>query len=145
MAHGSIDHARRNNRLRKFKALKLSHFMIIRFGILIHLILLFLTLSQIAFGQTTSKITQKGEQICIDKKLMDTLIHDLKEREILIKKDSISRIYISILNNELTAGHTKSYELEKSLNTEQGKRRRNGWQRNSFIVLSILLSYLCIK
>lgn len=119
--------------------------MIIRLGLLIHLILLFLTISQIAFGQTTSKITQKGEQICIDKKLMDTLIHDLKEREILIKKDSISRIYISILNTEISSGHTKTYELEKSLIAEQGKRRRNGWQRNSFIVLSILISYLCIK
>lgn len=76
---------------------------------------------------------------------MDTLIHDLKEREILIKKDSISRIYISILNTEISSGHTKNYELEKSLAIEQGKRRRNGWQRNSFIVLSVLLSYLCIK
>jgi len=119
--------------------------MIVRLGLLIHLVLLFLTLSQIAFGQTTSKITQSGDQVCIDKKLMDTLIHDLKEREILIKKDSVSKLYISILSHEISNGHTKTYELEKSLILEQGKRRRNGWQRNTFIVLTALISYLCIR
>jgi hypothetical protein len=119
--------------------------MITRFAVLIHLLLLFLSVSQIASGQSTSKITQSKEKVCIDKTLMDTLIHDLKEREVLIRKDSLSRVYISILSDEISSGHTKSYELEKSLIVEQGKRRRNGWQRNAFIVLSALLSFLCIR
>jgi hypothetical protein len=76
---------------------------------------------------------------------MDTIIHDLKERKILLKKDSLSKAYISILTNENQDRQAKIWEGEKSLLKSEKKRTRNGWQRNFFILSTILLGFLCIR
>ena len=76
---------------------------------------------------------------------MDTIIHDLQERKVLIKKDSLSKAYISILTDESYAKQTKIWEGEKSLLKSEKKRIRNGWQRNFFILSTILLGFICIR
>jgi hypothetical protein len=76
---------------------------------------------------------------------MDTIIHDLQERKVLLKKDSLSKAYISILTEETYAKQAKIWETEKSLLKSEKKRTRNGWQRNFFILSTILLGYLCIR
>ena len=76
---------------------------------------------------------------------MDTIIHDLKERKILLKKDSLSKAYISILTNESQDRQAKIWEGEKSLLKSEKKRTRNGWQRNFFILSTILLGFICIR
>lgn len=112
----------------------------------IPLLIGFLMLTQIAKGQISYLDTPKyGRQICVPVEFMDTLIHDLKERKILLKKDSISKAYISILTDESYAKQAKIWEGEKSLLISEKKRTRNGWQRNLFILSTIVLSYLCIK
>lgn len=75
---------------------------------------------------------------------MDTMIHDLKERKLLIKKDSLNSAYISVLSNDIAANNTKIYETEKSLIISESKRKRNGWQRNMFIVLTAVSTFLLI-
>ena len=116
---------------------------------LLNLILLsitFLSLTQIAKGQIFYGTTPNfGKTISIPVTLMDTIIHDLQERKVLIKKDSLSKAYISILTDESYARQTKIYETEKSLLKSEKKRTRNGWQRNFFILSTILLGYLCIR
>lgn len=112
----------------------------------IPLLIGFLFLTQIAKGQISYLYTPKyGKQICVPVEFMDTLIHDLKERKILLKKDSVSKAYISILTDESYARQAKIWEGEKALLKSEKKRTRNGWQRNFFILSTILLSYLCIK
>jgi hypothetical protein len=116
---------------------------------LLNLILLFITflsLTQIARGQIFYGTTPNfGKTISIPVTLMDTIIHDLQERKVLLKKDSLSKAYISILTDESYARQTKIYETEKSLLKSEKKRTRNGWQRNFFILSTILLGYLCIR
>jgi hypothetical protein len=110
------------------------------------LFLLFLLLTQIVKGQISYKTTEGlDKQICLPVTLMDTIIHDLKERKILIRKDSLNKAYISILTNENYTRQTKIYESEKSFIISENKRKRNGWQRNAFILTTILLGYLCIR
>ena len=112
----------------------------------IPLLIGFLMLTQIAKGQISYLDTPKyGRQICVPVEFMDTLIHDLKERKILLKKDSVSKAYISILTDESYAKQAKIWEGEKALLISEKKRTRNGWQRNLFILSTIVLSYLCIK
>lgn len=112
----------------------------------IPLLIGFLLLTQIAKGQISYLDTPKyGKQICVPVEFMDTLIHDLKERKILLKKDSVSKAYISILTDENYARQAKIWEGEKALLKSEKKRMRNGWQRNFFILSTILVSYLCIK
>ena len=112
----------------------------------IHLLIGFLLLTTIAKGQNFSKITpSSGKQICLPVTLMDTIIHDLQERKMLIRKDSISKLYISHLSDQLDANSTKIWELEKSLLTSEKKRVRNGWHRNVLLVLFITLGTICIR
>jgi hypothetical protein len=110
------------------------------------LLIAFLLLSAIAKGQISYKIIgHSGKQICIPVTLMDTMIHDLKERKLLIKKDSLNSAYISILTNENNSRQTKIYETEKSFIISESKRKRNGWQRNFFILTTIVTSYFLIR
>lgn len=111
----------------------------------IPLLLLFLFLTQIVRAQNSLKITPRtGKSITLSAGLADTIIHDLKERKLLTRKDSIQRAYISILENESMSRQTKVYELEKSLLISEKKRSRNGWQRNSLLIISGFLTYLII-
>lgn len=112
----------------------------------IPLLIGFLLLTQIAKGQIFYGTTPNfGKTITIPVTLMDTIIHDLQERKILLKKDSVSKAYISILTDESYAKQAKIYEVEKSLLKSEKKRTRNGWQRNFFILSTIVVSYLCIR
>lgn len=112
----------------------------------IPLLIGFLLLTQIAKGQIFYGTTPNfGKTITIPVTLMDTIIHDLQERKLLLKKDSVSKAYISILTDESYARQTKIYEAEKSLLKSEKKRTRNGWQRNFFILSTIVVSYLCIR
>lgn len=111
----------------------------------IPLLLLFLFLTQIVRAQNSLKITPRtGKSITLSAGLADTIIHDLKERKLLTRKDSIQRAYISILENESMSRQTKVYELEKSLLISEKKRSRNGWQRNSLLIITGFLTYLII-
>ena len=110
------------------------------------LLIAFLLLSAIAKGQISYKITgHSGKEVCIPVTLMDTMIHDLKERKLLIKKDSLNSAYISILTNENNSRQTKIYETEKSFIISESKRKRNGWQRNFFILTTIATTFLLIR
>lgn len=112
----------------------------------IPLLIGFLLLTQIAKGQIFYGTTPNfGKTITIPVTLMDTIIHDLQERKLLLKKDSVSKAYISILTDESYAKQSKIYEVEKSLLKSEKKRTRNGWQRNFFILSTIVVSYLCIR
>jgi hypothetical protein len=106
----------------------------------------FLLLTQIVKGQISYKTTKSsGKEVCIPVALMDTIIHDLKERKLLIRKDSLNKAYISILTEENYNRQSKIYETEKSLYISESKRKRNGWQRNLFILTTILTSYFLIR
>jgi len=110
------------------------------------LLIAFLLLSVIAKGQISYKIIgHSGKDICIPVTLMDTIIHDLKERKLLLRKDSLSKAYISILTDENYARQAKIYETEKSFYISENKRKRNGWQRNFFILTTIATTYFLIK
>jgi hypothetical protein len=112
----------------------------------IPLLIGFLLLFQIAKGQISYKITgHSGREVCIPVTLMDTMIRDLKERKFLIKKDSLNKAYISILTEDLGNRQTKIYETEKSFIISESKRKRNGWQRNFFILSSVILTILCTR
>lgn len=112
----------------------------------IPLLIGFLLLTQIAKGQIFYGTTPNfGKTITIPVTLMDTIIHDLQERKLLLKKDSVSSAYISILTDESYAKQAKIWEGEKALLISEKKRGRNGWQRNFFILSTIVLSYLCIR
>lgn len=103
-------------------------------------------LTLIVKGQISYKITgHTGKQVCIPVTLMDTMIRDLKERKLLIKKDSLNSAYISILANENSSRQSKIYETEKSFIISESKRKRNGWQRNFFILTTIVTSYFLIR
>lgn len=110
------------------------------------LLLAFLLLSVIAKGQISYKIIgHTGKEVCIPVTLMDTIIHDLKERKLLLRKDSLSKAYISILTNENYARQQKIYDTEKLYIVSESKRKRNGWQRNFFILSTIATTYFLIK
>lgn len=116
-----------------------------KFILSIPLLLAFLLLTQIVRAQNFSKITPKtGKPIYLSAGLADTIIHDLKERKLLTRKDSIQKAYISILENENASRQTNVYELEKSLLISEKKRSRNGWQRNSLLLITGFLTYLII-
>lgn len=112
----------------------------------IALLFAFLLLTQIVKGQVSYLNTKASvKNICIPVTLMDTIIHDLKERKLLIKKDSLNSSYISILKNDISSNNTKIYETEKSFIISENKRKRNGWQRNLFILSTIIISIICTK
>jgi hypothetical protein len=112
----------------------------------IPLLIGFLLLIQIAKGQISYKIIgHSGKQVCIPVTLMDTMIRDLKERKLLLRKDSLNTAYISILSNDNANRQTKIYETEKSFIISESKRKRNGWQRNFFILSTTILIILCTK
>ena len=110
------------------------------------LLIAFLLLTLIVKGQISYKIIgHTGKEVCIPVTLMDTIIHDLKERKLLIQKDSLNKAYISILSEDLGNRQTKIYETEKSFIISESKRKRNGWQRNFFILSSVILTILCTR
>lgn len=112
----------------------------------IALLFAFLLLTQIVKGQVFYSNTEASvKNICIPVTLMDTIIHDLKERKLLIKKDSLNSSYISILKNDISSNNTKIYQTEKSYYISDSKRKRNGWQRNFFILSTIVATYLLIR
>jgi hypothetical protein len=112
----------------------------------IPLLIGFLLLIQIAKGQVSYKIIgHSGKQVCIPVTLMDTMIRDLKERKLLLRKDSLNTAYISILSNDNANIQIKIYEAEKSFIISESKRKRNGWQRNLFILSTTILIILCKK
>lgn len=109
-------------------------------------LLLFLTFKQTARGQSSWTTTKNSvNYICIRTSLADTIIHDLKERKLLLQKDSILIIQNSILKNENRLANTNYNDIQKSLIVSQFKSKRNAWQRNLFIVTTIIATYLCIK
>ena len=111
----------------------------------IPLLIAFLLLTQIVRAQNSLKITPNlGKSITLSAGLADTIIHDLKERKLLTRKDSIQKAYISILENENESRQSNVYELEKSLLISEQKRSRNGWQRNSLLIITGFLTYLII-
>jgi hypothetical protein len=112
----------------------------------IALLFAFLLLTQIVKGQVSYLNTEVSvKNICIPVTLMDTIIHDLKERKLLIKKDSLNSAYISILKNDISSNNTKIYQTEKSFYISDSKRKRNGWQRNFFILSTIIITIICTK
>lgn len=117
-----------------------------KLSILILLLLPYLSLSQ-TLKEPSSWTTTKNsvKYVCIRETLVDTIVHDLKERILLIKKDSVLTIQNSILRSENRMVNINTSELQKSLFIEKYKRKRNGWQRNLFIVTTIIATYLCIK
>lgn len=132
--------------MRKFKFLKKRNAMKSKSLLSIPLLIGFLLLSTIARGQTFSRTTPNfGKQICIPVTLMDTIIHDLQERKALIRKDSISKLYISHLSDQIDANGNKIWELEKSFLISEKKRVRNGWHRNVLLVLFITLGAICTR
>jgi hypothetical protein len=99
-----------------------------------------------ALAQSSWTTTKNSvSYICLRSTLVDTIIHDLKERKLMLKKDSLLIINNSILRSENSMVNIKTNQLQKSLNIEQFKRQRNGWQRNVFIITTIIATYLCIK
>ena len=109
-------------------------------------LLLFLTFSQKAHAQSSWTTTKNSvNYICIRTSLADTIIHDLKERKLLLVKDSILIVQNSILKNENRLTNTNYNETQKSLIISQFKSKRNAWQRNLFIVTTIIATYLCIR
>lgn len=112
----------------------------------IPLLIGFLLLGTIVRGQSLSKTTPSiGKQICLPVTLMDTIIHDLQERKLYIRKDSISKLYITHLSDQIDANGSKIWQLEKSLLTSEKKRVRNAWHRNVLLVLFITLGTICIR
>ena len=78
----------------------------------------------IARGQIFSKTTPDfGKQICLRVTLMDTIIHDLKERKLLIAKDSIYRGQILILSDFSTSNvHSIHPSKDNSLDAKSGSK-----------------------
>lgn len=114
--------------------------------LLIVLFLIFLFSTQILQGQNSSKIIQNiGKNINVPIGLMDTIIHDLQERKQLIRKDSLSKAYILILSDEVEANHSKIWETEKSLLISEKKRIRNGWHRNTLLLMILIFGAICTR
>ena len=102
--------------------------------------------TMIVQGQNSLKtIPNSGKQICLSSDLIDVIIHDLKERKYLIAKDSIYRGQISILKDSLYISNNNTLKVQKSLLTSEEKRKRNGWQRNSLLVMILIFGILCTK
>ena len=103
-------------------------------------------LSLIVNGQNFLKtIPNSGKQICLSTDLMDVIIHDLKERKLLIAKDSIYRGQISILKDSLYISNSNTLNVQKSFIRSEEKRKRNGWQRNSLLVMILIFGMICTK
>lgn len=112
----------------------------------IPLLIGFLLLFQIAKGQIFSRTTPNfGKQICLPVTLMDTIIHDLKERKLLLAKDSIYRGQIFIIKDSLYRANKNTYQIEKSLLISEKKRVRNGWHRNILLLFIFTLGVICTK
>lgn len=110
------------------------------------LLIAFLLLSAIVKGQISYKITgHSGKEVCLPITLMDTIIRDLKERKLLLRKDSLNKAYISILTIDNASRQTKIYEIEKQFIISDSKRKRNGWQRNFFILTTIATTCFLIR
>ena len=73
------------------------------------------------------------------------MIHDIQVGKVLKAKDSLSTAYIWKLEKDNTILHTSVSTVEKSLLKSENKRSRNGWQRNTFIVISLVLGGLLLR
>lgn len=129
--------------------------------VLILLSIIFLLLTQIAFGQTTSKPTSDKEPllqnrgnklICIPASLADTIIHDLEERKMLLDQKKLYTQQNNLLVSKVDEFNTKNIELTKEISILQSDRnkwktkaRLRGWQRNGFIGAFLLLAFLTVK
>lgn len=113
---------------------------------LIPLLIVFLISIQIARGQNSLITTTKqGKLVCVRASLMDTIIHDLQERKLLLLKDSIQTGQISILTAQNQGFDKLVLQKEKSLVRSEMRRKRNGWQRNFFILVNIVLVYSLVR
>jgi len=102
--------------------------------------------TMIVQGQNFLKtIPNSGKQICLSSDLVDVNIHDLKERKLLIAKDSIYRGQISILKDSLYVSNNNTLAVQKSFIRSEEKRKRNGWQRNSLLFMILIFGALCTK
>lgn len=109
----------------------------------IPLIIGFLFLFQIAKGQISYKTTgHSGNLICLPVSLMDTMIHDLKQRKLLMFADSLNRVEILRLKQQNYSSDIIILQKNEIIATEQKKRYRNGVQRNVLTGIVIVLSYL---
>ena len=73
------------------------------------------------------------------------MIHDIQVGKVLKSKDSLSTAYIWKLEKDNTILRTNVSTVEKSLLKSENKRSRNGWQRNTFIVISLVLGGLLLR
>lgn len=73
------------------------------------------------------------------------MIHDIQVGKILRSKDSLSTAQILKQEGQIGALNTRIYQVEKSFLISENKRQRNGWQRNTFIVISLILGGLLIR
>lgn len=120
--------------------------MIAKYYKLTLLLIAFLFPMMIVQGQNFLKtIPSTGKQICLSSDLVDVIIHDLKERKLLIAKDSIYRGQISILKDSLYISNNNTLNVQKSFIRSEEKRKRNGWQRNSLLVIIFIFGVLCTK
>ena len=109
------------------------------------LLVIFLFTIQIAQGQKYLGTIQNIGKTCIPNTLLDSMIHDIQVGKVLKAKDSLSTAYIWKLEKDNTILHTNVSTAEKSLLKSENKRSRNGWQRNTFIVISLVLSGLLLR
>lgn len=102
--------------------------------------------TQTACGQSTSRITKKYvDTICISKGLADTIIHDLKERKLLLIQNAALDAQRQILNKEVSALSSQVDVLTDDRNKWKKKARIRGWQRNWTSIGLIVLGIVLIK
>jgi len=114
----------------------------------------FLLLTQIALGQHSLKTTKsfvKPDTICLPKSLVDTMIHDLKERKILIVQNQALYSYKEILIKEIAEKEASIISLKdeknkSEINLEVYKRKATlrGWQRNGLILGMIIFGIVVL-
>lgn len=73
------------------------------------------------------------------------MIHDIQVSKVLKAKDSLSTAQILKQEGQMGALNTRIHQAEKSFLISENKRSRNGWQRNTFIVISLVLGGLLIR
>ena len=109
------------------------------------LLVIFLFTTQIAHGQKYYVTTPSIGKTCIPNTFLDSMIHDIQVGKVLKSKDSLSTAYIWSIEKNNTILRTNVSTVEKSLLKSENKRSRNGWQRNTFIVISLVLGGLLLR
>jgi hypothetical protein len=103
------------------------------------------TLTNYVINPTRIATIEKNNIQVHTETLVDVIIHDLKERKLLIAKDSIYRNQISILKDSLYLSNNNTLAVQKSFIRSEEKRKRNGWQRNSLLFMILIFGALCTK